>query len=251
MRAKSCHDQIGPEIGPILAVAVNHPVVKRLSTNPEFVALRARINAAPSVAERLRIVDAQNGYYAPGFVLSEPARIRGVLALLVLEKALSGFTAEWQDGANSRLSGELAASVIHAALLGCADANLIPDVASAAPGAIAAALVGGLPVAVALGLAKRYALDGATIADAVKTEMSLNQALDLLRQVDPAAADVAAAGAQKAGGEHSTAYGEMLRSNFVKIVANFVNPFTNPVWGGYAKAAAVIAVGAIVVRASK
>lgn len=228
------------------------PIVKSLSKDPEFIRLRGIVNAAPTLAGRLAAVDVAKGYYSPGFALTLDQRRRGTLALMVLQDALGQAPAEWGDaGHDARPPGEVAAQVLHAALLGAADAGLVPGLAELAPAAIAAALVpAGLPVYVALKMAQR-GLAGATIADAVKTDLALPTALQLLRNLDPAAAELVAQGAAAAGAQHSAAYGDALKSRFTRDFATFANPFSNPIWGNYAKGAAVFAGAVVLYRVTR
>lgn len=221
---------------------MQHPIVKRLSTNPQFVALRQAVTAAPSLAQKLSVVDTAGGYYAPGFALAEGPKMRAVLALMVLEDGLADLPAKWGDADHdTRTPGQVAAEVLHAALLGAADVGLLPGLADIGPGAVAAALAGGPAVVLSLQLAKRYGLAGATIADTVQTDMSLATALDLLASVDPGAAEAVRKGAIAAGAAHAESYGAALRARFVKDFTTFANPFSNPIWGDYAKAAAAVA----------
>lgn len=224
------------------------PKVQAISRTPLFKALRAKVDAAQTVAEKLAVVQAAQGFYRPGFDMSNPeVRARSVLISLILSDALENAGATWADSDHdTRPPGEIAAQVLTAALGGAVD----PETVSPSRGAamVAAMLAGGPAVALALGLKSKTGavLRGATIADAVRTDMNLSQALAMLRTVDPAAAAMVAQGAAAAGGAHSADYGERLRANFVNRATTWANPFTNPVWGGFAKMAGLLALGAVV-----
>jgi len=226
-----------------MGLSVQPTIVKPISHTPYYKQLRSQVNAAPTVAQKLAVVQAENGYYAPGFAPGPEARARSVLALDILQTALENAPATWADSDHDqRAPGIVAAQVMHAGLCGAADLNAWPGGADLAAALVTALVTGGSSlVALAAWRAANKTLTGATIAETVKTDMSLAAALQILAAVDGRAAALVAQGAEAAGGAHSTEYGARLRANFADRFKNWVNPFSNPVWGGYVKAAAVVA----------
>lgn len=196
------------------------PIVKRLSTLPEFRALQAKVAALPTLAAKLEFLGARKGFVRDGPV-TLAQRCRATLATMALEDAFAG--AAWADAAHdSRDAGTVAAQVIMAALRGAADTTLLPGVVT-----------------------------GATIADAVQTDMTLRQALAMLARADAAAVDVVREGATVAAAEHGAAYRDHVVAAFKREFAKGLNPFTNPLTEGAAKVAAALLAGFVVYKVTR
>lgn len=180
----------------------------KLSTDPEYIALKAKVMALPSLAERLNALGVSSGFYgeATPDLIRRRALTRNLLAELLEDVDTGWFNAL---DASGWTVGDTAAAVIGAALDGVVDAQIF-------------AVTG-----------------GTTIQELIETAMTVPEAVDVLAAIDPQAALVVAQGATVAGGQHTTEYGAMLSEHFTQRFTDFANPFTNPITGTIFTVAAV------------
>lgn len=186
---------------------MSSPAVKRLSHFPEFVRARAELAGISGLANKLRYLQAGRGFWSDG-PETLALRIRRTLAQMVLQDALEPAT--WSDpGRDPRAAGDVAASVLVAALSGVADASLLPSIAT-----------------------------GATVDQVVKTDMRIAEALAILAQADPEAVAVVQPGIATAAESHGQEYRDQVVATFKREVAKGLNPFSNPLTSTAAKAIA-------------
>ena len=182
-------------------LAGNAPVVGKMSSDPEFKALKAKADAQPTLPGKLGVVNVEAGFWAPGFKGDKDWQRKTVLTRLILEDALP-------DNPD-------AVCVLHASLLGAIDESegygyTVPN--------------------------------GAMIQETCDTDLSLDEAVEALKAVDPVAARMVAMGAVRAGASQKKDYGDRLYKLFKSRFVEWANPFTNPLWGGAVQTAAVVGV---------
>lgn len=180
--------------------------VSSLSKDPQFVSLKAKVDAAATVADKLKLLDVTKGLYNP-FAPSNPdknLRIRTVLTILVLADAAE-------------------------------KAGLHPDVECVLRTALA-----GVPDESYYGM---LVPTGAAIQkpEICATKMTIEQALEAFKKHYPQATAYIAQGIAAAVPAKYKDYKAMLIGNFKKRFTENLNPFENP----FTKYASYIALGAV------
>lgn len=191
--------------GPSLAFG-HKKVSSMISKDPQFIALRAKVDAAATVADKLEVLDVKKGLYNP-FAPANPdkaLRIRTVLTRIVIEDAAE------KAGLHTDVE-----CVLNAALSGVPDSFyygvVVPEGAS---------------------------VQRPEICD---TKMNIEEALREFQKPYPKAAEAIAQGIAAAVPAKYSDYKNMLINNFKKRFTENLNPFENP----FTKYASYIALGAV------
>ena len=193
----------------------------KVTDNALFKSLKPRMDAQPSLAGKLAVLDTAKGFY-PGD--AKEMQVRSTLFQIAMQpavgkvSAIEGFTLAADD---VNTPGEIAVSVLTAALVGAVDKG--------------AWSFGVLPKA-------GYIQKGDDGNGVVSTSMSLTQALSAVTQVDLAdqvvfasglagsvapakAADIVLAGAGAAAKANNADYAKELYKRAGKAMGDFLNPF--------------------------
>lgn len=174
-------------------LAGNPPKVESVKNLPEYKAYKEKVDKAPLLADKLRAVGADKGFFNPDDPdVPDDLRARRMLALLLLGEALKA-----QPDSDAQC-------VLSAALNGSPDASyyglLLPS--------------------------------GANVQDLCSTKMTVEQALEALKKVNPPAASVVAEGIHAAVPAKYEAYKNFLWGRFKERFTLAVDPFENPLTKG-------------------
>jgi len=177
-----------------------------LSKNPQFIALKTKVDAAATVADKLEVLDVKKGLYNP-FAPANPDKnlqIRRILTIWVLDEAAE-------------------------------KAGLHPDVECVLRNALA-----GVPDESYYGM---LVPTGASVQrpEICDTKMNIEEALREFQKPYPKAAEAIAQGIAAAVPAKYSDYKNMLINNFKKRFTENLNPFENP----FTKYASYIALGAV------
>lgn len=183
----------------------------KLTDSATYKGYKAKVDAAPTLVEKLKAIKADQGMYDESGV-SEDARSRSVLFELIIEGPLEALP----NGADVEC-------VLKAALNGAPDSSyygvLVPT--------------------------------GANVQDLCTTDMTIEQALDALAKVDKQAAAVVASGVQTAVPAAYSDYKGMLATKFKDRFFKNLNPLQNPVTQPLLIGLGVFAVALLLIQMSK
>lgn len=183
----------------------------KLTDSATYKGYKAKVDAAPTLVEKLKAIKADQGMYDESGV-SEDARSRSVLFELIIEGPLEALP----NGADVEC-------VLKAALNGAPDSSyygvLVPT--------------------------------GANVQDLCTTDMTIEQALDALAKVDKQAAAVVASGVQTAVPAKYSDYKKWITGRFKDRFASYANPLTNPLTSPLLVGTLAFAAAMLLIRYSK
>lgn len=183
----------------------------KLSDSATYKGYKAKVDAAPTLVEKLKAIKVDQGMYDESGV-SEDAISRSVLFKLIIDVPLEPVP----DGVDVEC-------VLKAALAGTPDSSyygiLIPT--------------------------------GANVQDVCATKMTIEQALDELAKVDKEAAEIVAQGIYTAVPAKYDAYKAKLATNFKGRFFKNLNPLQNPVTQPLLIGLGVFAVALLLIQMSK
>jgi len=158
---------------------------KSIKRNPFWAKYKAAVDAAPTFYDKLRVIQVEQGLYAPWGKASPEMKVRQILSFMIIEDLLLGAEEAGQKIKGGRKTVEC---ILRSALVGIPDASyygvLVPTGAN---------------------------IQASTQCD---TKLNIEDALDAVEKIDPKSAKLLYEGVQNAVPAKYSGYKDLLAENF-------------------------------------
>jgi len=161
------------------------PKTKSIKSNPFWAKYKAAVDAAPTFYDKLKVIQVEQGLYAPWGKVSPEMKVRQILSFIILEDLIWGAQ---EAGQKVKGGAQDVVCVLRSALMGIPDASyygvLVPTGAN---------------------------IQASTQCD---TKLNIEDALDAVEEIDPKVAKLLYKGIYDAVPAKYSAYKDLLAENF-------------------------------------